>query len=311
MRTPLVSPELRTTLNLPKRALLLPLAGLLAVAGLLGCAQKNESQEDESEEGHPLVGEVLEVDPERSEIKVAHEDIPGFMPAMTMDFRVGPGDIELVEPGLRVRGRLIRDDDGGFRLIKIWPLDDAAAAAMETYNRRLQAQAEKLGSGRYVAEGDALLDFALMDQFGRAVTPETLKGKPFVLNFVFTRCPDATMCPASTAKMAQLQREAKARGLDDLQFVSVTLDPKFDTPGVLRAYAEAYGIDGSNFRFVTGPADSVRTLVRALGVTAIEQDETIVHSLATVLVDRDRQIALRVAGSDWKTEPFLEAAAKL
>ncbi|MDQ8204550.1 SCO family protein [Pelagicoccus sp. SDUM812003] len=281
-------------------------------AGLLGCAQKNESQEDDNEEGYPLIGVVQSVDAERLQMTVAHEEIPGFMEPMTMVFRVGAGDIKVVEPEMRIKARLVRDEDGGFRLTKIWPIDDRAAKEMREVNKRLAKQAEALGSGYYLAEGDSLPDFALLDQFGEVVKPEDYEGKAFMINFIFTRCTDAKMCPLSTSKMARLQKMAQEAGLSNLEFISVTLDPKFDTPGVLHSYMEAYGIDGQNFRFVTGEKAAVYQLIRSMGVTNIQDgEENIIHSLATSLVGPDRKIVMRSTKSAWEPEAFLEAAKAL
>ncbi|MBK1876401.1 SCO family protein [Pelagicoccus mobilis] len=282
-----------------------------ALAGLLGCGQKEESQEDENEEGHALLGVVQAVNPETLEMTVAHEEIPDFMPPMTMVFRVGLGDVKVFKKGDQIRARMVRDEDGGFRLIKIWKIDDESAEVMRRVNKRLAKQVDDLGSGYYLAEGDAFPEFALLDQYGETVTPTRYKGKPFVLNFIFTRCTDGEMCPLSTSKMARLQKMAAEEGLQDLEFVSVTLDPKYDTPGVLRAYADGYGIDGSNFRFVTGEKEMVRRLIKSMAVTHIEDEDDIIHSLATVLVGRDREIVKRSTKKAWDPEAFLEAARVL
>ncbi len=242
---------------------------------------------------------------------VAHEDIPDVMPAMTMVFRVNAGDVKVFKAGDQIKARMVRDEDGGFRLIKIWKIDEEAAETMRRVNKRLAEKVDELDSGYYLGEGDEFPEFALVDQYGETVTPTRYKNKPFMLNFIFTRCTDAEMCPLSTAKMATLQRMAKEAGLDDLEFISVTLDPKFDTPGVLRAYADSYGIDGSNYRFVTGEREAVRQLIKSMALTRIETDGDIIHSLAIVLVDRDRKIVMRSVKKAWDPQAFLEAAKGL
>ncbi len=85
------------------------------------------------------------------------------------------------------------------------------------------------------------------------------------------------------------------------------LGPAVRYTGVLRQYAEAYGIDGSNFKFVTGPKSAVRDLVKSHGVTSIDKVDTIMHSLATVLIDENGAIAKRSDKSAWTPEEFLEA----
>ncbi len=242
---------------------------------------------------------------------VAHEEIPDFMPAMTMVFRVSPGDVKTFKKDDQIKARMVRDEDGGFRLIKIWKIDDEAAETMRRVNERLEKTVDELESGYYLGEGDSFPEFALVDQYGDTITPTRYAGKPFMLNFIFTRCTDAQMCPLSTSKMATLQRMAKEAGLDDLEFISVTLDPKYDTPSVLRTYADAYGIDGENFRFVTGERAAVRQLIKSMALTHIDTGEDLVHSLATVLVDRDRKIVMRSTKKAWDPMEFLEVAKGL
>ena len=128
-------------------------------------------------------------------------------------------------------------------------------------------------------------DFALYDQSGKVVQSARFRGKQIMLNFIFTRCPVATMCPASTLKMMQAQRLAREAGVSDIEFVSITLDPTYDTPGVLKEYAEDRGIDTSNFSFLTGPEGAVRDLLTQFGVVAEFEGDLVKHTLATLLID--------------------------
>ena len=285
--------------------------GLLVITGLLGCSREAESQADDGTEGYAIIGQITGINSEKGVLMVAHEEIPGFMAAMTMEFRVTPGDIENARIDAKITARLIRDEDGGFRLIKIWPLDKVGQKKVERSNKDLKKRMDKLSSGRYLGEEDEAPAFALYDQSGELFTSERLRGKPFMLNFIFTRCQDAKMCPLSTANMANMQALAKERGLDQLEFVSITLDPEFDTPGVLRDYATTYGIEGNNFHFLTGPKEAVYALIKALGVTALPNGDDVVHSLATSLIGADGVIHMRSTASAWSPEAFLKKAAEL
>jgi protein SCO1/2 len=97
--------------------------------------------------------------------------------------------------------------------------------------------------------------FALTDQQGRPVTPETLRGKVWAAAFMFTRCP--TVCPRITRRMRDLQQAAAKDGVA-LELVSFSVDPENDTPQVLRAYAQQYGADLKSWRFLTGDLEVVR-----------------------------------------------------
>jgi protein SCO1/2 len=161
------------------------------------------------------------------------------------------------------------------------------------------------GKEAYREIGEKLPEFTLLDQEGRTVSPGRFRGKQVVLNFIFTRCPVATMCPAATFRMMDLQKAARAAGAKDFELVSVSLDPEYDTPGVLKEYADARGIDTSNFSFLTGPDTAVRQLLTQLGVIREFEGATIKHTLATVLINEQGKITYRVDGSTWSVDDFV------
>ena len=80
----------------------------------------------------------------------------------------------------------------------------------------------------------------MIDQNGEFLQIRQLQSKPFILNFIFTRCTVPKMCPASSKRMSVLQDTIRDAGLNDLQFVTISFDPEFDSPGILRQYAEGY-----------------------------------------------------------------------
>jgi protein SCO1/2 len=105
--------------------------------------------------------------------------------------------------------------------------------------------------------------FALTDQRGRRVTDRDLRGSVWVANFVFTRCP--SVCPMLTAKFHALQKQLV--DLPAVRFVSISVDPEFDTPPVLAAYAARFEADPERWRFLTGPlAEIERTVVRGFKI---------------------------------------------
>ncbi len=261
------------------------------------------------EKRHPLTGEVIRADLERKALIVTHDEIKDYMPAMTMEFKVAPGDLEIAKPGQRIRAELVERKDG-FYLEKIWPDDAATKVAVEASAKALAQDTAMRGRGVYREVGEQAPEFTLVDQEGRAVALSRFRGKRVVLNFIFTRCPVATMCPAATLKMMALQKAAKEAGVTDLELVSISLDPEYDTPGVLKEYAEVRGIDTSNFTFLTGPDAAVRHLLAQLGVIREFEGATIKHTLATVLIDPAGRIIHRVDGSSWDAEEFLAKMRK-
>ena len=166
------------------------------------------------------------------------------------------------------------------------------------------------GGAAYREIGEKVPDFVLYDQAGRVVDSARFRGKQVMLNFIYSRCPLANMCPLSTSKMMATQKLAREAGVADIEFVSITLDPSYDTPGVLREYADARGIDTRNFSFLTGPASAIRDLWAQFGVFAEFKDGILNHTLATLLIDEKGRIAWRADGSAWEPREFVERMHK-
>jgi protein SCO1/2 len=287
------------------------LLGLLAAA-LAGCRRAAEAPAARpAEVRHPLTGVILKVEAEQGVLIVQHEEIKGYMPAMTMELAVGPEELAVARAGRRIRADLVEGADGVYRLERIWP-DDASTEAKAVAAAALQLRQDTHTRGRhpYREVGEVTPDFALLDQDGRVVQMARFRGKQVLLNFIFTRCPVATMCPAATAKMITVQRLAREAGVGNLELISITLDPAHDTPGVLHAYAAIRGIDTGNFSFLTGPTQAIRDLLAQFGISTQFQGDILQHTLATVLIAPDGRIAHRTDGSQWDPEEFVRRLSR-
>jgi len=243
-------------------------------------------------------------------IEVERDESGTWTTGETVDFNAGMGDLAIGYVGRRVAGEAVRYD-GKWRLEKIFPLDGEGAKAMADVNARLHQETATMSRRSFVHEGDYIPNFALIDQNGDFLQARQMRGKAFVLNFIFTRCTSPTMCPASSTRMAAMQDIAKEEGLEGLHFLTITFDPEFDSPGILRQYAEGYEMDAANFHLLTGPREVVDDLLRQFGILTMEEDGTINHTMATLLVDAQGKVAFRKEGSSWTTDEFLKEARKL
>ena len=136
--------------------------------------------------------------------------------------------------------------------------------------------------------------FALEDQAGRAVTQASFSGKPWIAAFMFTRCP--TICPRITSRMKELQAEIGRRGID-ARLVSLSVDPEYDTPSVLSAYAVKHGVNLASWSFLTGNSAVIKDTAERgfkLGLDgradASAEHFGITHGSHLVLVDRELRI---------------------
>ena len=257
-----------------------------------------------------LSGEILSVDAKRKVLVVRHNEVAGYMPAMTMEFPVSAGDAAAARPGERIRAELVVERGGALRLERIWPNDSVSLDTIDAGARMLRQDTLAKGGAAFREVGERAPEFVLYDQNGRVVSSARFRGKQIMLNFIYSRCPVANMCPLSTAKMMAAQKLARESGVGDIEFVSVTMDPAYDTPGVLRDYADQRGIDTSNFSFLTGPEAAIRDLLAQFGVIAEFRGNILDHTLATLLIDSHGKIVWRADGSAWEAQDFVARMRK-
>jgi protein SCO1/2 len=263
--------------------------------------------------GAQIEGRVVEVDAEARSfaVELLESDDVRLSAGEVVVFRVGPGDAG-IDYSSRKIGAKADFYSERWHLEAIFPLDGNGAKAMADANRRFRKETALLSRRKFVREGDYLPEFAMINEDGGFLQIRELRNKVFVMNFIFTRCQLPEMCPASTARMAELQKRAADAGLENLHFVSITFDPEFDSPGVLRQYAEGYEIGLENFHLLTNSDPQVcEDLLRRFGILTMEEDGTINHTMATFLVDKNGRVAHRKEGSQWGVSDFLERAANL
>jgi protein SCO1 len=139
--------------------------------------------------------------------------------------------------------------------------------------------------------------FQFTAQDGTAVSTTDFKGKIWVANFIFTRC--AGPCPAMTSRMAELN-QALSPKTNDVQLVSITVDPEHDTPEVLKEYAERVGALPNRWKFLTGPKDQIDSVVMKgfLQALAREPSGAPIHSTRFVVIDREGWMRGFLDGND-------------
>jgi protein SCO1/2 len=254
---------------------------------------------------HDIRGEIVSIERARGVLLIHHEEIPGYMPAMTMEFTAPGIDLSKLREGQRLTARMGTAADGVFPLTQFRVLNSQDDQAVTAAALALRQDTFTRGKDNYREIGETAPSFTLYNQDGRATSFDHFRGKRVVLNFIFTRCPIATMCPASTAKMMSLQAAAKEAGVKNFELVSISFDSAYDTPPVLKQYAAVRGIDTTNFSFLTGPENAIRDLLEQFGVIAEPSESIFKHSLSTLLIDEKGKIIHRVDGSQWTPDDFL------
>ncbi|MEE2679184.1 MAG: SCO family protein [Myxococcota bacterium] len=244
-------------------------------------------------------GIVRDVNREYAQALIEHEEIPGFMSAMTMSFDVpDPEILEELSRG-QVIDFVIAYDGRSYRVVEVRVLGDEGEHA-----------AASGGLGALAALRAPAPPFELVDQAGRPVSSEALRGSVLLVDFVFTQCPGP--CPILTSRHVALQRELAPALRERTRFVSISLDPQRDTPEALRAYAEARGADLQHWSFLTGNPEAVAEVVRGFGVGSVRRDDgTIDHLVATFIVDGQGRIAEHFLGLEHDTGDLRDALVRV
>ncbi len=271
------------------------LGALLLVAGGCGkgAVEKTSAPEPVS---HALHGVIVNIDVSRRELTVKHDAIPGYMAAMTMPYAVDPSiRLDLLEPGDEITARVLGPADAP-KLDEISVVD----------RKGLPGEAARVDPAKIVPPGAPFPDFRLVDQDGRPVELSRFRGSPVVLSFIYTRCPLPWACPATVGKLARV-----AASDPSPRFLLVTVDPKNDTPEVLRAYSHQVDMASGRWTFATGDPEQIAAVAEQAGALFERDGSSITHSLLVVTIGPDGRVLGRHEGRDWKYEDVIGDLASL
>ena len=278
---------------------------LCAVLLSLACERKSVPAE-KAPYRYEARGLIRGLPPDHKTLDIEHEDIPGFMPSMTMPFEVRDAkEIANLKLGDAISFRLnvTHRDSWIDRIQKIDPGQLHLPAAAPNAPPSSQADAQPR-----LHEGDPMPEFTLIDEEGKPVTRKTFHGHPFVLTFIFTRCPLPNFCPRMSQNFAELQKaiETSPDALSSTHLLSISFDPEHDTPEVLKQYAQHDGADFAIWTFATGTPAEIQKLTKAFSIFVQPEGGTISHSLATALIDRDGKIEKIWRGNGWNPAEVIQ-----
>ncbi|MGI8836877.1 MAG: SCO family protein [Pyrinomonadaceae bacterium] len=282
---------------------------LCVVTLLLISGCRHERTRTATEKHYDMKGKVILVEKDQHLVTVAHEDIKDYMPAMTMPFTVGEDwwwvfEVPLV-PGDQIAATLIVDG------AKSW-LEDVVIAKEAS-----DSGAPVSGEGIGPKPGDPVPDYRLINQDGKAIRLHDYRGKALVLTFIYTRCPDPDQCTLMSNNFAAIDQELQKQ--PDLyaktHLLSVSFDPEYDTPKVLRSYGAAFTGRYSNetfahWEFASGSVDEVKGIAQYFGMRYYMDSESgkeqAIHSLRTAVIGPDSKVIKVYRGNDWKPDEIVE-----
>ena len=161
------------------------------------------------------------------------------------------------------------------------------------------------GKSATIQMGQEVPDFQLVNQNGSKVSLSDFRGKGVIISFLFTRCPYPDKCPMIGKKLASLAELSEKIGKDSkLQVVAITLDPAYDKPEVLKAYARGLDESHKNWSFLTGTEDQIARVAAAFGVLYWTENGVVEHNMRTAFIDQTGKLQLLKSGSDWRPGEF-------
>lgn len=276
-------------------ALLLPMAGCHSVRPQSSTAGGAVKQ-------YAMKGIVVGSDPAHGEVTIDSEAIPGFMEAMTMPYKVKDLNVlQDLHPGDHMTGVLLVNDDSTL-------LDQIVITAQAEPDYKPQAQYH------VPSPGDAVPDFHFTNQNGQQISLRQFRGKALLITFIYTRCPLSDYCPRMSRNFAAIDKSLQADPAisGKTHLLSISFDPAYDSPTVLRSYGEAYTGNYTKEKFehwdfaAPSSQDDLPKVLQFFDVGATPgENHTITHSLSTAVITPDGKIAQWYPTNDWKPEDVL------
>ncbi len=266
------------------RQLLLPLVALT----FAGCDRAPSSAQPPSTVSYAVRGVLQKADATGGRAVIAHDEIPGYMMAMTMEFTAAqPAELAGLVPGDVLTFEL-RVTERESRIAQVRKVGHTAP--------RATTPAPDVTSAM-------LPDVALVDEHGRPFRLADTKGGALALTFIFTRCPLPDFCPRMNAHFAAVQR-ALATSTGKWRLLSVTMDPAYDTPARLAEYAMRYQPE-QRWSFATGEVTEITKLTTALGLETKGEGAALTHNLRTVVVDATGRVRRIFIGNEWQPDELV------
>lgn len=255
-----------------------------------------------------MTGEIIAIDRAAHQLIVRNDDIPNFMKAMTMPFTVkDPAAVDHSQIGQRIKATLIVTDT------ESW-LEDIQVIEQPP------ADATPHSEFQIPAEGTPVPDFVFTNQDGKRVSLAQYKGKVVLLTFIYTRCPMPDFCPRMTNNFREIENTLKQdpAAYGRMHLLSVTFDPDFDTPKVLRHYAlstTSMPADDlfKHWEFLSPRPRDIEALGHFFALSVWKENGgkekgQITHSLSTVIIDGNGKLYRWYHGNSWTSGELLREA---
>lgn len=239
-------------------------------------------------------GKVVSVDRDQGTVTMAHEEIKGYMDAMTMPFNVrDEWAMSVLAPGQHVEATLVVQED------RSW-IEGLVISKQQEHEERVTGSVPKIG--------DEVPDFTLINQDDRKVSLNGYRKRPLLLTFIYTRCPLPDYCPLTSSNFSKIYRELQSRPERERpRLLTITIDPEHDRPPILREYAARYMNPArfEDWEFLTGSPEEIKKIASYFGLSYWRESDQIIHSLMTAYISPEGKIMRLYPGNKWTPEEVL------
>jgi protein SCO1 len=265
-----------------------------------------------AEKRYPFTGRVVSVDSQAQSAIIDGDDIPGFMDAMAMPYKVKPSaTLNHLIPGDSISAEVVvpsaaKNDDAApdywLENVKVIAhIDPSHAAAANSLHMP--------------APGEDVPDFSFTDQGGKRISLKQYRGKVLLVTFIYTRCPFPDFCPRVSGNFAEIYRQLGTNpALASTHLLSVSFDPEHDTPKVLRDYGFSVAHTHepalfSRWEFAAPRAADLPRIADFFALTIKPEGGMITHNLSTAVIGPEGKIVKWYHGSDWQPSDLIKDAA--
>jgi protein SCO1/2 len=244
---------------------------------------------------------VVAVEPEKHLVTIAHEEVKDYMPSMTMPFTL-PNEYYLrnLASGDEISATLVVDGSHSWLEDVVITRESADPSATSGYTE--------------AKEGDEVPSYQLVNQDGKEIKLNDYRGKALLLTFIYTRCPLPEYCALMSNNFAKIDRELEKQPdfYQKTHLLSITIDPEYDKPSVLRSYGAAHteryqDETFSHWEFATGTPDQIKGVAQYFGLRYFNEKDQIVHGLRTAVISPSGKVMKVFRGNEWKVEEVLKA----
>ncbi len=286
----------------PRSAVIIS-ASLLILTSLFSCGPKRSA----NEKRYDLKGKVVSVEADKRTVTVAHEEVKDYMPAMTMPLQVKDDWVfEVAAPGNQISATLVVDGT------ESW-LEEVVITEQSSDSSGLTP----VEGGAEPKVGDEVPNYRLVNQDNKVIRIHDYRGKVLLLTFIYTRCPIPDQCALMSNNFATIDQELQKQPelLAKTHLLSVSFDPEYDTPTVLRSYGAAFtgrysDETFSHWEFAAGSADEVKGIAKFFGLRYYNDEQSgqqqIIHVLRTAIIGPDGKLLKLYRGNEWKPEDVLK-----